>query len=160
MPADLLSWKMWLVALFAFGFGPRLILRVVVHAWPEDDGRRRETLAALEHVSYARRPLFVAEQIEAALVDGLWPRIRRQLRRRTSSFRGIFMLAWMVGSTFGAQQIERPFHSALWSRLAATAAFSIVAALPLSPRIYRHLRRLLAVRAWRRRVAMVARSRL
>lgn len=78
MSSDLLSWKIWLVFLLAFGFSPRLVLRIVIRLWPKEDARRQETIAALDHIPYSKRLLFVVEQLEAALVDGLGERWRRR----------------------------------------------------------------------------------
>lgn len=65
-----------LLAMLIFGFSPRLVLRILVRAWPRDDARRRELVAELGCVPYVERLLWVGELVEAALLDGLPARWR------------------------------------------------------------------------------------
>ncbi|MDP9164686.1 MAG: DUF2314 domain-containing protein [Actinomycetota bacterium] len=71
-----LSWRALLLACLFFGFAPGLVLRFVTLAYPRDDPRRRELRAELFAVPRIERPLWVAEQIEVALCEGLWERVR------------------------------------------------------------------------------------
>jgi hypothetical protein len=89
--ADLLdvvaSWPSLVSVLLIFGFAPRATLRLLVRAYPKGDPRRAELPAELEAVPRAERPLWVVEQIEVALFDGLPQRLHiwkttRALRRR------------------------------------------------------------------------------
>lgn len=75
---DLLAtpWPLLALALLVFGFAPRLILRLLVLAFPRGDPRRDEVLGELDAVPYKDRPLFVAEQFEVALIEGFGGRIR------------------------------------------------------------------------------------
>lgn len=67
----LASWKPLLLAVFAFGFAPGCCLRIIVLAYPRDDPRRAELIAELYTVPRIQRPLWVAEQLEVALFEGL-----------------------------------------------------------------------------------------
>lgn len=71
----ILSWQSFLVALVVFGFAPRAALRVIVLAFPRDDPRRHELLAEVHAVPRLERPVWVFEQLEVALFEGLGDRI-------------------------------------------------------------------------------------
>jgi Uncharacterized protein conserved in bacteria (DUF2314) len=64
-----------LVILVVFGIAPGAALRVIVLAFPADDPRRQELRAELYAVPRYERPLWVAEQIEIAISEGLWGRL-------------------------------------------------------------------------------------
>jgi len=66
-----LSWASLLMAMLVFGFAPGLVLRIIVLAFERDDPRRRELLAELYAVPRLERPLWVAEQLEVALSEGV-----------------------------------------------------------------------------------------
>lgn len=70
-----LSWTGLVSAMLVFGFAPRLVLRFIVLAFHRDDPRREELLAELYAVPRLERPLWVAEQLELALCEGIWERI-------------------------------------------------------------------------------------
>lgn len=69
------SWPTLLLVLLVWGFAPRLVLRFVVHAFRKDDPRRKELLGELGAVPRLERPIWVAEQVEVALVEGIGERI-------------------------------------------------------------------------------------
>ena len=71
-----------LLAMLIFGFLPRLVVRLLIHAWPRDHPRRRELVAELDRVPYVERLLWVGELVEAALLDGLPARWRIHRERR------------------------------------------------------------------------------
>ncbi|MFE9237759.1 DUF2314 domain-containing protein [Streptomyces sp. NPDC007007] len=71
----LTSWPLLVMALVVFGFAPGVFLRLIVLAFPKDDDRRAELRAELNVVPRFERPFWVAEQVEVALFDGLWPRL-------------------------------------------------------------------------------------
>ncbi|GAA2685867.1 DUF2314 domain-containing protein [Nonomuraea recticatena] len=71
----IVSWPALVVALAVFGFAPRLLLRLIVLAFPRDDPRRQELLAELSAVPRVERPFWVCEQIEVALIEGVWERL-------------------------------------------------------------------------------------
>lgn len=79
MNGDLLnaviSWPTLLIVLVVYGFAPRLVLRLIVLAFQRDDPRRPELLAELDAVPRWERPLWVAEQLEVALIEGLGQRV-------------------------------------------------------------------------------------
>jgi hypothetical protein len=75
-------WNFLLVVL-VFGLAPGLCLRVIVLAYPRDDPRREELIAELYGVPRITRPLWVAEQLEVALFEGLAHRVSAAIRRRT-----------------------------------------------------------------------------
>jgi hypothetical protein len=74
------SWwnLVWVLALF--GVAPRLSLRLILRAYRRDDPRRAELIAELRAVPRCERPLWVAEQLEVALFDGLVPRVSAVIR--------------------------------------------------------------------------------
>ena len=78
---QLLSWKALLVAIAVFGFAPRAVLRFIILAFPRSDARRRELLSELHTVPRWERPLWIAEQLEVAIADGLALRLARAWRR-------------------------------------------------------------------------------
>jgi hypothetical protein len=69
------SWQTFLAALVVFGFAPRAVLRVIVRAFPKGDPRRDELLAELHIVPRLLRPLWVTEQLEVAIFEGLRDRV-------------------------------------------------------------------------------------
>lgn len=79
MPRELLtylSWRSALLVLAVFGFAPGAVLRIVVLAFHRDDPRRAEMLGELRAVPFLERPLWVAQQLEVAVFEGLGERIR------------------------------------------------------------------------------------
>jgi CRP-like cAMP-binding protein len=79
----IVSWRSFLVALLVFGFAPGALLRLIVLAFRRDDPRRRELLAELHAVPHHLRPLWVVEQLEVALFEGVGERVTRLIRRTT-----------------------------------------------------------------------------
>jgi len=71
----IVNWRIGLVVLLVFGFAPGVLLRLIVLAFHRDDPRRSELLAELYGVPWFERPLWVVEQLERALFEGLWERI-------------------------------------------------------------------------------------
>jgi len=69
------SWWALLLAMLVFGFAPGVVLRVIVLAFHRDDPRRAELLAELRVVPFIERPLWVAQQLEVALFEGLRERV-------------------------------------------------------------------------------------
>jgi hypothetical protein len=72
----IVSWETFLVSLLAFGFAPGAVLRLIVLAFHRDDPRRREMLAELYRVPRLERPYWVMQQLEVALFEGVWERLR------------------------------------------------------------------------------------
>ena len=77
------SWPSLLLVLVVFGFAPGFCLRLIVLAYPRNDPRRAELIAELYAVPRIQRPLWVAEQLEVALFEGLPHRASAALRRLT-----------------------------------------------------------------------------
>jgi hypothetical protein len=71
----LLSPETLIAAIVLFGIAPGLVLRVIVLAFHPEDPRRYELQAELYAVPRYERPLWVAEQIEIAISEGLWGRL-------------------------------------------------------------------------------------
>ena len=69
------------LALLVFGFAPGLALRMLLRAWPKGHARRRELHAEFRAIDYHKRPLWVFEQLETALFDGLPARVRHRRQR-------------------------------------------------------------------------------
>jgi hypothetical protein len=74
----------FLWAVIVFGFAPGFCLRLIVLAYPSDDPRRRELIAELYAVPRSKQPLWVAQQLEVALFEGLANRVSAAIRRRTA----------------------------------------------------------------------------
>jgi hypothetical protein len=70
-------WESFLLFLLVFGVMPGVVLRIIVLAHPRDTGRRKELIAELYAVPRVQRPLWVAEQLELALTEGLGERLAR-----------------------------------------------------------------------------------
>lgn len=64
-----------------FGFAPGFCMRLIALMYPRTDPRRKELYAELKAVPRIERPLWVAEQLETGLFDGLLSR-RRSARER------------------------------------------------------------------------------
>jgi hypothetical protein len=71
----IVNWRTGLVVLLVFGFAPGALLRLIVLAFRRDDPRRSEMLAELHRVPRLERPLWVVEQMEVALFEGIWGRV-------------------------------------------------------------------------------------
>lgn len=79
------SWPSLLLVIFVFGFAPGFCLRLIVLAYPRGDPRRDELIAELYVVPRIQRLLWVAQQLEVALFEGLGHRVSatiQQLRDR------------------------------------------------------------------------------
>lgn len=82
--AILLSPRALAVGLLLLLFAPGLLLQCLIKVYPYDDPRRVELLAELRAIPLTERPIWVLEQVETALLDGLPSRVR-QLRQRRST---------------------------------------------------------------------------
>jgi hypothetical protein len=82
------SWQTLILVLVAFGFVPGFCLRLIVLVYPRGDPRRAELIAELYTVPRIQRPLWVAEQLEVALFEGLPHRISATLRKLSHRYRG------------------------------------------------------------------------
>lgn len=58
-------------ALVIFGLAPGLVLRMLVKLYPKKDPRRAELVAELYTVPRLMRPMWVAEQLEVTIFEGL-----------------------------------------------------------------------------------------
>ena len=72
-------WSLVLV-LIVFGFAPGACLRLIVLLYPRGHPRRAELIAELYTVPRVERPLWVAEQLEVALFEGLPNHVSATLR--------------------------------------------------------------------------------
>ena len=86
------SWQTSILVVVAFGFMPGFILRLLVKIYPHKDPRRQELVAELYAMKRIKRPLFVAEQLETVLFEGIPQRARalhpsfRKHTRRTQAW--------------------------------------------------------------------------
>lgn len=69
----------------AFFCAPKFVLQVTLTLYPRNDDRRRELLAEYHARRYLERVIWVAEQIETALFEGM--RERPKGRNRLSQFK-------------------------------------------------------------------------
>jgi hypothetical protein len=79
--SQIISWRALVVAMVVLGFAPGAALRIIVLAFERSDPRRRELLAELYAVPWLERPLWVAEQAEVALAEGMGGRLAKGYRR-------------------------------------------------------------------------------
>jgi hypothetical protein len=71
----LLSWSTFIAVLIVYGFAPGALLRLICLAFHRDDPRREELRAELHAVPRIERPLWVFEQLEVALFEGIGDRL-------------------------------------------------------------------------------------
>jgi len=83
----LVSPGLYALLIVVYGFAPGFVLRIILKLYPKGHIRRRELVAELYAVKRVVRPLWVAEQVETALFDGLAARARRRARRRSLALR-------------------------------------------------------------------------
>ena len=76
-------WPNLALVIVVFGFAPGFVLRLIVLAYPRSDPRRDELIAELYAVPRIQRPLWVAQQLEVALFEGLGHRVSAAIRRLT-----------------------------------------------------------------------------
>lgn len=77
MVLDVALWPTVLLPLAIFGLLPGPLLRLVVQLYPKGDPRRRELLGELYAIEFHKRPFFLAQCLELALLEGLPTRWRR-----------------------------------------------------------------------------------
>ncbi len=92
------SWPRLVLIVVVFGFAPGFFLRLIVRAYPRNDPRRAELIAELYAVPRIQRPLWVAEQLEVAVFEGLGHRVSTGIRRLGLGFWGV-LLALLIGAT-------------------------------------------------------------
>jgi hypothetical protein len=78
------SWPSLFLVVIVFGFAPGFCLRLIALAYPRSDPRRKELTAELYAVPRIQRPLWVAEQLEVALFEGLPHRVSAVIRSRAN----------------------------------------------------------------------------
>lgn len=76
-------WPNLVLVVIVFGFAPGFCLRLIILAYPRSDPRRDELIAELYAVPRIQRPLWVAQQLEVALFEGLGHRVSAAIRRLT-----------------------------------------------------------------------------
>lgn len=74
--AAVVSWRTLLLVVLVFGFAPGFCLRLLVKLYPKDDPRRQELVADLYALGHFERLLYVGEQLETVLFEGVPHRIR------------------------------------------------------------------------------------
>lgn len=76
------SWRSLLSVVLVFGFAPGVCLRLIVLMFPPNDRRRHELIRKLYSMRPIHRPIWVAVQLEVAIFEGLFPRLRTAWARR------------------------------------------------------------------------------
>jgi len=94
------SWQNLLLVILVFGFAPGFCLRLIVLAYPRSNPRRKELIAELYVRSRIERPLWVAEQLETALFEGLGCRVSAGIRRRPLVLGSIAVIAVVLVIAF------------------------------------------------------------
>ncbi len=95
------SWPSLLLVVLVFGFAPGFCLRLLVLAYPRSDPRRTELIAELYTVPRIQRPLWVAEQLETALFEGVPHRLAAVLRWASRPHRARPKAEYMAGLAWG-----------------------------------------------------------
>lgn len=111
------SWRSFIFVIFGFGFAPGFILRILVKIYPKEDPRRRELIAELYGVKHVERPLFVAQQVETVMLEGLPLRVKSAGSSYFKELRGLSKSNKMIrtGGTF----------MAIWGTVAGIAVIAI-----------------------------------
>jgi hypothetical protein len=95
------SWPSLLLVVLVFGFAPGFCLRLIVLTYPRSDPRRTELIAELYTVPRIQRPLWVAEQLETALFEGVPHRLAAVLRWVTRPHRARAKAEFGAGLVWG-----------------------------------------------------------
>ncbi|MGW1676052.1 hypothetical protein [Saccharopolyspora sp. NPDC002376] len=103
------SWKSLLSVLLVFGFAPGFLMRLLVRIYPKDDPQRANLMAELYSRGRLERPLFVAENLETALAEGVPHRIRALLRRKPVVSGPVGQSAPDRSEFMHEQEIREPF---------------------------------------------------
>jgi hypothetical protein len=85
-----------------YGFAPGVFLRLIVLAFRRDDPRRSELLAELRAVPRWERPMWVFEQLEVALFEGVFERV-------AWAATGRIIYRWRLGSGVKRHQADPAF---------------------------------------------------
>jgi hypothetical protein len=78
-------WTKAFAAVVIFGLAPYPVLRLSLLFWPKGHDRHEEYLGEFEHVSYAKRPIWVADVAARSVIDGTTIRARA-IKTRMSEF--------------------------------------------------------------------------
>jgi hypothetical protein len=110
--SQIINWRTLVGIVVVFGFAPGAALRIIVRAFERSDPRRRELLGELYAVPRWERPVWVAQQLEVALFEGVAGRMAKSYRRlaparRTSEWfrrekRNFIYARYTVGYTVAA----------------------------------------------------------
>ena len=84
------DWRLAFFALAFFGVTPGIVLRLVVRIYPRGHARREELVAELYSMGFPARPLWVAQQFETAIFEGM---PARRAHRRPDSVQQLVGLA-------------------------------------------------------------------
>jgi hypothetical protein len=79
-----------------FGFAPGATLRLIVLVLPRSDPRRQKLIAELYVVRRWERSIWVAEQVEVCLFEGLEQRLKIRRDRRLSTRVGRYSTMKMI----------------------------------------------------------------
>jgi hypothetical protein len=107
-----------LLAVLLFGVAPGLVLRLLLLVYPRSDPRRRELLAEMRAIPYFERPLFVGEQFETVLCEGVPHRARslaravQRSRKIASAAALLYLLSGTAGLIVSAQGVAASTGSA------------------------------------------------
>lgn len=103
---DLLSdWRPYLFFVLVFGLTPGFALRILVRAYPRDHPRRMELIAELYAQRYLERPLFVAQQLETAISEGLPARWRSLRQAKPKLSVGESLADWRLRAFPSADEV-------------------------------------------------------
>lgn len=69
------AWHYFFGVLLVYGFFPGLAARLISLCFSKGDPRRQELIAEVYAVPRWERPIWVAEQFERALCEGVWERV-------------------------------------------------------------------------------------
>ena len=130
-----IAWPTVLASLLMFGFAPGAVLRVIVLAYRRDNPRRAELLAELPNVPFFFRPLWVCEQLENALFEGLAGRLAALIGRTRYGRRRRSLPGQPSGDDAVARYLDllEGFVAALWDFESRKRSFQAIPYRRVSP---------------------------
>ncbi|TCK25432.1 hypothetical protein EV378_1240 [Pseudonocardia endophytica] len=125
------SWPTLLMVLLVFGLAPGLVLRIVVLCYPKGDPRRRELVAELYVLSFVHRPLWVMQQVETAVFEGVAARWKvrgglSSVAPRQGQRTGLMVASTLFVGLFSATVIVQPLSEAVYDVTVWLAAVALM----------------------------------
>jgi hypothetical protein len=98
------AWPLLVVVVLVYGFFPGVFARLISLCFHREDPRRKELINEVYYVPRWERPMWVAEQFERAISEGLWERVSWAV---WDAIDGRFVNRWELGDGV-ARHLENP----------------------------------------------------